>query len=179
MPSTYKTEHYLLNSWLGSDKPQREDFNADNQLIDAAINTVRTLAQTGSSAASSAAGAISEHAADTQVHVSTIQAEKIAASLKVTIGSYVGDGSQKRTIPLSPHPLFVLIFPKTEAPVYLSSSGGTVVRFGLCSDSGCSYGLSYSPDGMTVNQNLTSNPTGKNPGFNESNITYLYLAFTK
>lgn len=178
MPSTSKTEHYSLNSWAGSDKPQREDFNADNQLIDAALAAVSALAQTGSSTASSAAGAVSEHAANMSMHVSSAQAQKISNSLKVTIGSYVGDGAQKRVIPLSPHPLFVLVFPKTEAPVYLSSSGGTIVRFGLCTDSGCSYGLSYGTEGMTVNQNLTSNPTGKNPGFNESSITYLYLSFS-
>ena len=34
MPSTYKTENYLLNSWIGSDKPMRSDFVSDNEIID-------------------------------------------------------------------------------------------------------------------------------------------------
>ncbi|HJB26943.1 MAG TPA: hypothetical protein H9662_10110 [Firmicutes bacterium] len=177
MPSTNKTEHYQLNSWIGLDKPQREDFNTDNQLIDTALDTIHTLAQTGVSTASSASGAISEHAADNSVHLSEEQKGKILESLKVTIGSYTGNGAQERMIPLSEHALFVLIFPTMESPVFLSSVGGTIIRFGICSDSGCSYGLSYDEEGFTVHQNTTANPTAKNPGLNDSNITYLYLAF--
>ena len=177
MPSTNKTTNYQLNSWIGSDKPQREDFNSDNQLIDTALAALNTLAQTGVSTASSAAGAISEHVADSSVHISKEQQEKISSSLKVTIGSYVGNGAQERTLPLSPHALFVLIIPKTESPVFLSSVGGTIIRFGICSDLGCSYGLSYSEDGFTVHQNTTANPTAKNPGLNDSTITYLYFSF--
>ncbi len=177
MPSTNKTEHYHLNSWIGSDKPQREDFNADNQLLDSALHTIQTLAQTGVSTASSAAGALSEHAEDKNAHLSEQQCEKISKSLKVTLGSYTGNGSRERLVPLSSHARFVLIFPLTESPVFLSSAAGTVIRFGICSDLGCSYGLSYEEEGFTVHQNATANPTAKNPGFNDSGISYLYLAF--
>ncbi len=177
MPSTNKTEFYQLNSWIGSDKPQREDFNTDNQRIDSALHALQSLAQTGVSTASSAAGALSEHAEDSAVHLSAEQSEKISVSLKVTLGSYTGNGSRERLVPLSSHARFVLIFPLTEAPVFLSSVGGTIVRFGICSDLGCSYGLSYDSEGITVHQNATANPTAKNPGFNDSGISYLYLAF--
>ena len=34
MSSTNKTTNLKLNDWVGTDVPQREDFNADNQRID-------------------------------------------------------------------------------------------------------------------------------------------------
>ena len=37
MSSTNKTTNLKLNDWVGTDVPQREDFNADNQRIDKAI----------------------------------------------------------------------------------------------------------------------------------------------
>ena len=37
MSSTNKTKNLQLNSWIGSDRPKREDFNADNSIIDKAI----------------------------------------------------------------------------------------------------------------------------------------------
>ena len=40
MASTNKTEHLGLNAWLSTDKPKREDFVRDNQLIDGAVSTV-------------------------------------------------------------------------------------------------------------------------------------------
>ncbi|NLF35192.1 MAG: hypothetical protein GX585_04425 [Clostridiales bacterium] len=37
MASTAKTEHYALNQWEGTDPVLRDDFNADNQKLDAAL----------------------------------------------------------------------------------------------------------------------------------------------
>lgn len=34
MGSTNKTSNLKLNSWIGSDKPQRVDFNYDNNILD-------------------------------------------------------------------------------------------------------------------------------------------------
>lgn len=37
MASTNKTPNYNLNQWVGTDTPQRIDFNDDNAAIDAAL----------------------------------------------------------------------------------------------------------------------------------------------
>ena len=37
MASTNKTAYYQLNSWIGTDPVKREDFNADNEKLDAAL----------------------------------------------------------------------------------------------------------------------------------------------
>lgn len=55
MSSTNKTEKLGLNSWIGSDKPKRIDFNTDNEIIDRAI---------------------SEHTEDTVVHINAEEREK-------------------------------------------------------------------------------------------------------
>ncbi len=34
MPSTHKTAFLRLNRWLGLDKPKKDDFVSDNQIID-------------------------------------------------------------------------------------------------------------------------------------------------
>ena len=38
MSSTNKTYYMGLNSWVGADVPKMEDFNADNELLDALIS---------------------------------------------------------------------------------------------------------------------------------------------
>ncbi len=46
MSSTAKTTNYGLNQWAGSDKPERVDFNADNETIDKALAAIRDSAST-------------------------------------------------------------------------------------------------------------------------------------
>jgi hypothetical protein len=45
MPSTNKTAIFGLNKWIGTDKPVRSDFNADNDIIEAAFLSERELPQ--------------------------------------------------------------------------------------------------------------------------------------
>ena len=39
MPSSQKTTNYNLNKWQSGDKPKRDDFNDDNQIIDTALQS--------------------------------------------------------------------------------------------------------------------------------------------
>jgi len=51
MPSSKKTPNLHLNKWLGSDKPKKDDFVEDNEILDQAIGDLRgRLGQTGESA---------------------------------------------------------------------------------------------------------------------------------
>lgn len=75
MSATNKTSFLGLSSWLGSDKPQRTDFNADNEKIDEFA---------------------SEHTADTQCHLSAEDREKF--DLPYYYGVYFGNGQPSQTI---------------------------------------------------------------------------------
>ena len=44
MASTEKTTYYKLSQWVSGDQPQMQDFNADNQIIDATLHTLATTA---------------------------------------------------------------------------------------------------------------------------------------
>ena len=55
MSSTNKTSNLRLNNWNGTDKPERIDFNRDNDIIDSAIT---------------------EHKNDTDIHINANEREK-------------------------------------------------------------------------------------------------------
>ena len=95
MASNY-TEHYDLCQWEATDQVQRTGFNADNAKIDAA------LAQKAErSDLEELDGRIS--AADASI-------QRITADLtKITFGSYTGDGTECRMIPLGFTPQAVLL----------------------------------------------------------------------
>ena len=44
MASTGQTTYYKLSQWVSGDQPQMQDFNADNQIIDATLHTLATTA---------------------------------------------------------------------------------------------------------------------------------------
>ena len=69
MSSTNKTTNLKLNDWVGTDVPQREDFNADNQRIDKAIG---------------------DHTGNTTVHIT--QAERDLWGLPFYYYNYFGNG---------------------------------------------------------------------------------------
>ena len=75
-----KTANYQLNQWVKSDRIQMEDFNSDNAKIDAALKAN----------------------ADAVAAVQT-------AVPKIVFGTYIGDGTATRTIPLDFTPKAVLV----------------------------------------------------------------------
>ena len=77
------TENYQLNQWVESDRVLREDFNADNQKIETAIQEVREVAESKSD---------------------------------IVFGSYVGDGTQHRTIDLGFPIKWIFVYPASDDP---------------------------------------------------------------
>lgn len=75
MSSTNKTTNLKLNDWVGTDVPQREDFNADNQRIDKAIG---------------------DHTGNTAVHIT--QAERDLWGLPFYYYNYFGNGKATRKV---------------------------------------------------------------------------------
>ena len=67
-----KTTNYQLNQWTKSDRIMLDDFNADNQKLDAAIKAAHD-------------------------------------SVRIVRGSYVGDGTTNRVVPLEFAPKFMIL----------------------------------------------------------------------
>jgi hypothetical protein len=87
MSSTNKTQNIHLNQWLGTDKPKRADFNADNAAIDAAVT---------------------EHTTDTVRHITAD--ERNYWNNRLVTGSYVGNNSPM-FFSLPSRPKFVAVMP--------------------------------------------------------------------
>ncbi len=91
--STNKTEHYQLNQWVKTDQVLMDDFNADNSKIDSALKSASDRAD--------AAKAKADNIATTYFS---------PENLPYVVGSYKGDGTQKRRIELGFTPKAVLLF---------------------------------------------------------------------
>ena len=87
MASTNKTPNFNLNSWLGTDKPTRSDFNSDNELIDSIL---------------------SEHIENSDVHISSEQKAKLEQPF--VKGMIAGNGESSKTITFDFAPSFVIYF---------------------------------------------------------------------
>lgn len=101
-----KTENYGLNQWAEQDAIKREDFNADNATIDAAIR----------------GNAVSINAV-------------IAAMPKIAAGTYTGDGTYGRVILLEFTPKAVIVWMNGAKQAECNSStlyGGVAVTDGNC-----------------------------------------------
>ncbi len=156
MPTENKTTNLSLNSWLATDKPKREDFVNDNNIIDTVLGT---------------------HIADTSLHITEDFVESISNS--AVIGTLAGDGESHcvHTLPITPK--FVIVFLKSQPPTkYDASNNYTLCNYAIaCSGYGNSKGISLSENKLTLNQS-TSTPVDK--VFINLNLKYgqyVYIAF--
>lgn len=159
MSSTNKTQRLGLNSWIGSDKPQRIDFNTDNEKIDAAIT---------------------QHTEDNVVHITENEREKW--NTYMYMGMYYGDGTTKRVIQTD------CPFEARIGFVFANSRPGAIVRFsetkknnyfGVFGYLSNTLGLKLNDDGksLTVNQSATAMTANEYANFNESAVAYNFVMF--
>lgn len=159
MSSTNKTKKLGLNSWIGSDKPKRIDFNTDNEIIDKAV---------------------SEHTEDTVVHINEEEREKW--NNYMFTGMYYGDGSTKRTIQTN------CPFEARIGFVFANSRPITIARFseskhnnyfGVFGFLANSLGIKLEDDcrSFTVNQSASAMTANEYANFNESSVAYHYIMF--
>lgn len=156
MPSTNKTPFLKLNSWLGTDKPKREDFNADNQKIDDAVK---------------------DHFEDTQVHLSAAE-RALWNSGAFVMGTYTGTGTQSRTIETGFSPRFGIVF-GDDVPVVqtLFIPKQTQSHIGFFSQEGCSTGCAVQPSGFKVWSTEENTPDGIAPHLNAEDVKYIYILY--
>ena len=146
--STNHTEHYSLCQWEPADKVLREDFNADNAALDAALARIEATA----SAAKTQAQQLSDTAYTTGFP-------------PFVAGTFTGDGQASRLIELGFHPTAVLLF---------TGNGLTFVSpncYGGLATRGMSTGaVAVSNTGFTVY--VRDGGRG-----NDKNYSYNYIAF--
>lgn len=159
MSSTNKTENLMLNNWTGSDKPQRVDFNYDNEVIDREIT---------------------RHNQDTDVHVN--EGERERWNTYMYSETFYGNGNEKRVIktkcPFSAR--FGLIF-ADESPLSIVRFDGKNQHsyFGVFSPLVNSLGLYLEEDGITLNVTHSSLPVIVNEyvNYNEIGLQYRIVMF--
>ena len=87
-----KTENFALNQWNAADPIRREDFNADNAAIDAALNAIKNAAEEDVRSLNETVAALAD----------TVEGHKIA------VGTYMGNsGTQTINVGFKPKIVFV------------------------------------------------------------------------
>ena len=156
MASSNKTEKLGLNLWSESDRPQRNDFNSDNTLVDRAIG---------------------EHIADDSVHLTDGEKERLETPFGIY--PYSGNGAeyQELTLPFDASAVFVYIASKP-INVYDSTSGKTVVNggFAFYGGDGTQGVRMTSPRTLRVYQGDASEGNVK-LRLNESGVQYKLVVF--
>ncbi len=158
MSSTNKTANLGLNSWVGSDKPKREDFNYDNSVLD---------------------NVITEHINDMQMHIT--EDERALWNITVYSGMYFGNGSSTRTVETGCpfEASFVLVFANGRPlSVYSSSTGKSYNYIGITGMNASSSGIQLI-DGVDLSVVQSSTPVISNEyiSLNETGVSYNYIMF--
>ncbi len=159
MSSTNKTKNLGLNSWIGSDKPKRIDFNTDNEIIDQVV---------------------SGHNQDTSLHISDDERERW--NNYMFTGMYYGNGTTQRVIttscPFEARIGFVFANSRTMSIVRFSESKNNNY-FGIFGFLANSLGIKLNDDckSFTVNQSASAMTSGEYANFNESGVAYHYVMF--
>lgn len=157
MSSTDKTFLLQLNQWDSSDIPKREDFNADNQIIDEFFMN---------------------HLEDSISHI--MPSERTKWNTPYYTESYFGDGQQTRTIdtdcPFKPS--FGIIF-AVGAPAISTRFDSKLSQhnFAFITQRGSTLGASLSDKKITVKNKSTPEIDSEYVSLNSVGYTYLYILF--
>lgn len=157
MSSTNKTTNLKLNDWVGTDIPQREDFNADNQRIDSAIG---------------------EHTANTTVHIT--QAERETWNIPFYYTNYFGNGQASRAVTIACpfYPRFAIVFADGMAPTVCKFSSSANYHYtGFASQARNSIGIKLDDSTLTVQQSVSPITGQEYACLNQNGIAYAVLLF--
>lgn len=179
MPSSNKTPTLLLNSWIGSDIPKMEDFNADNQLTDQAVSQLQERVEELEKHGGGGGGQdprLDAHLKDEEVHLTTADREILATCLPVA-GTFTGDGNPFQSIILGYRPRFGFVYAKDKPVTTMNASGNAQFsHLGILSRSGCTSGVEISSTGFKATQLGSANQSGQTSiGLNQSGQVYTYL----
>lgn len=157
MSSTNKTPNLQLNDWVGTDVPQREDFNTDNRRID---------------------GACGDHFGNQTVHIT--QGEREIWNMPFYYYSYFGNGQAGRTIqvPCPFEPRFVIAFADKMPPTMCKFSSSANYHYtAFAGQTRSSIGLKLSGTSITVTQSVSAVTGQEYACLNQNGISYVVLLF--
>lgn len=159
MSSTNKTETLGLNQWISSDKPQRLDFNYDNQVIE---------------------NWFCNHINDKTIHINQLERENWSTFSH--IGMYYGNGNIERTIDTecpfevsfavvfaNNRPLAVTRFADSKNYNYMAFAGKLANSTGVK--------LQNNGKQLVVSQSATSVLHNEYVNLNEAGVAYCYVMF--
>ncbi len=178
MPSSNKTPHLKLNSWIGSDIPKMADFNTDNTLLDAAFAQLQDQIANGIPGPGGADPRLDDHLADGEVHLSPEDRTSLADSAPV-VGTYLGDGNPFQGIVLGFRPRFGFVFADNTPIMTLNAAGNAqFTHFAVMTRQGCTSGVETIPTGFQAKQLGSANQGGQTSiGLNKDGQLYIYLAW--
>lgn len=157
MASTNKTNNLKLNSWIGTDKPQRTDFVSDNSILDKVIG---------------------QHLTDTDMHLTEDLLTRLYSDFEM--GMVDGNGEEYVNDVFEFSPKFVVVY-QHDAPwvSYDSTNGCMICNSGIVYRNGVGNtpGLGLSSNRLLRRQSLSTPNNGIYFNLNESGKRYVYIAF--
>ncbi len=156
MASTNKTEKLGLNLWSETDRPQRNDFNSDNNILDSVLGG---------------------HTADNEVHLTS--EEKARVHSPMAVFSYIGNGEEYKdlSIPFDARAVFAY---RASNPMncYDSTQGMNLVNggFSFYGGDGTQGVRLISPNSLRVFQG-ENQETKMKLCLNENGVQYKFVAF--
>ncbi|MDR2656100.1 MAG: hypothetical protein LBC56_08585 [Oscillospiraceae bacterium] len=159
MASSNKTDNLNLNKWIATDKPKREDFVSDNEILDQAL---------------------SSHTQNSGVHINADERTLWTNSAQKTpvTGSYVGDGTTSRDFALGFQPEFIIVAQVNYFGYIFTLSGEyTKGYMAMASPAGGTPGLSVLTSGFRVKSAASVPSDGMFYKINDNGKTYIYIAF--
>ena len=155
MASTNKTAYLGLSQWLATDRPKREDFVADNRIIDEKVKG---------------------HFTNAQLHLTADEKTKLSSPVEHKLVSGTGEASIIHTFSFTPS--FVIVS-KTSKPFSEYNAGGyTVVNggFAVGNNGGSTAGIQLADNRLRLEQS-TKAQNGVFINLNEQYGQYLIVAF--
>lgn len=149
MSSSNRTPNLSLNQWSLNDKPQMEDVNRDNLLIDTVI---------------------SAHIGDMVPHLTLDEHEKLTKRIMFT--EYFGNNAPSKDFNVGIKPIFVIVF-AISRPLCEYAGEKVISYFGMASSNSESSGISISGNVVTVKNSEDPSPVS----LNKVGTTYCIAAF--
>lgn len=155
MASTNKTQYLGLSQWLATDRPKREDFVADNRIIDEKVKA---------------------HFTNAQLHLTADEKAKLSSPVEHRLVAGTGEESIIYTFSFTPS--FVIVS-NTSKPMSAYNTGGyTVVNggFAVGNNGGSTAGVQLAGNRLRLEQSTTAQ-NGVFLNLNEQYGQYLIVAF--
>lgn len=157
MSAEYSTENLQLCYWVPSDRPEMDDFNRDNQILDRVVG---------------------EHIENSSMHIS--QSDRSAWDMPYSIVGYAGDGQRTREIPLNVgfEPNMVIVIGTNITPGIVDIQNEAHYNyFGIATTQGSSIGLGVDGNVLTISNHPTPISSTEMRSYNQLGKTYIAICF--